>query len=236
MNLFNVDFLGKAIRLMKEALKFKKYKAMPIVAAVFVGLFMFPFMVTAFLLWTTLLLIAFVFKIIVSPINYLHSILTNEAKQISAAGQFAIYLISWPIVFVYYVVVSVLLILIYIQYALLSIINYLWTLGGFKFHVFIDREDDISIEVKERYDMPSLLIYLIISGCISVLFPLIHGIIIYSQLYSNYQENLFNLGYIYLYVEIQSLFTIVYGYIVLCTRPKKVEQVELNIEEQKEEH
>lgn len=235
MNLFKINFLEKTTRLMKEALKFKKYKAMPIVVAVFVGLFMFPFMVWGFFLWISLLLITFVFKVIISPINYLHSILTNEAKQISAAAQFVIYFISWPLVFSYYSVVAFILIAIYIQYALLSIINYLWTLGGFKFHVFIDREDDISIEVNEKYNIIPILVYLIISGCISVLIPLIHGIVLYADLYQNYQEAYFNLGYVTVYSYIQTVFTIIYGYSVLCLRPKMVEQVELNIEEPKEE-
>ena len=152
MKLFQIDYLKKTGALMKEAFTFKKYKAMHPALATFVGIFMSPFLVVGLLLATILAVFAFVVNLIFTPLKHVHSLFQSEAKDVKHATQAIIYAISWPIFYLVYFAFSWLFIFIYLLYALLSGVMYIFTLGGFKYHVSPDFDsDDIAIKTKGRF-------------------------------------------------------------------------------------
>ena len=62
MNLFSTDYLSKVTSLLKEAFKFKKYKAMHPFFAVVVGITVIPFVLVSLLLSVYLIIACFLFK------------------------------------------------------------------------------------------------------------------------------------------------------------------------------
>ena len=59
MNLFSTDYLSKVTNLLKEAFKFKKYKAMHPFFAVVVGITVIPFVLVSLLLSVYLIIACF---------------------------------------------------------------------------------------------------------------------------------------------------------------------------------
>lgn len=152
MALFQIDYLKKTGALMKEAFTFKKYKAMHPALATFVGIFMSPFLIIGLLLTAILAVFAFVCNLLLTPLKHIHSLFQNEAKGVKHATQFIIYAISWPVFFLLYFAISLLFMLVYLLYAFISIFMYIFTLGGFKYHISPNADsDDIAINVKGRY-------------------------------------------------------------------------------------
>jgi hypothetical protein len=78
MNFFDVDWLQKGADLMKEAFTFKKYKAMSPVLAVLSGIVMIPVVLLSFLLAAVYFLLSFFFSIEITPIKFLHGLITKE--------------------------------------------------------------------------------------------------------------------------------------------------------------
>jgi len=224
MNLFEIDFLQKMTTLLKEAFKFKKYKAMNKALAVFTGLLMLPIVIASFFATAVFASLAFAFAVISSPVKYLHEILRGERDGVMHATQFIIYFIAWPIVFGLYVLMSFLLLMLLPAYALLSFLLYVWSLGGFKFHLFLNKVEDISIEVNGRYRaLP--LVYVIIGAVVVVLIPLVHAVIHFIDLYSAFSERIFFasfFGGIYpVYLWIHTAFSTLYSLIGFARHPKE---------------
>lgn len=224
MNIFSIDFFEKSISLVKEAFKFKKYKLMDKWATVLLIIFMLPLIVSSVFLAGTLIISAFFVKIIQTPVNYLKSLVNSEGKEVKHATQFIIYFISWPLVFVLYVVSSFLLIYEYILYAVLACICYAWSLGGFKFHVFVDTYDDISIEVAGKYNIIPLIVYCSIAGLLTIIIPLILNISDYIRLWNLYLEEHFRVSHFVEWMGVNSIFSLLYSYILLCNRPKQISE------------
>ena len=152
MYLFQVDYLKKTGLLLKEAFKFKRYQAMHPALAVFTGIFMIPFVLIGMLLTAVLSLFSFVLNILLTPLKHIHSLVHTEGQQVNHATQFWIYFLSWPVILFYYVACSLLFAFVYVLYALLSIVTYVYTLGGFKFHIVPNADsDDIAIETEGKY-------------------------------------------------------------------------------------
>ncbi len=227
MTLFEIDFLQKLGTLLREAFKFRKYKAMHPALAVFTGIFMIPLVLLTFILTLILAPLEFFFSILTSPVKYLHAVVHDEGKTVMHATQFIIYFISWPLVFMMYATMSFLLILIIPIYALLSIVTYIWTLGGFKFHLHMTKYDDISIEVKGRY-LWLPIAFIIVSSFIAVIIPSVHGAIHFVDLYANYIEDTFVESFVSsiypMYLGIQTLFATVYSIIGFSRMPKVKEK------------
>lgn len=222
MNLFNIDLFQKTLDLIKETLKLKKYKAMPNILAIFVFIFMFPFIVLSFFIAALVLYAAFVIRVLKFPVESLRTLVNSEGKEIKHATQFIVYFISWPFIFVLYIIISFINIYIYVGYALLSCINYLWSLGGFKFHLFAEQADNISIQVNEKYNVTLLIAYVAIMAALVIFIQLIDGINLYIELYEEYNEHLFLEYYfsdLVFYIRLGAIFSIFYGYIGLCPRP-----------------
>ena len=223
MNLFNIDLFQKTLDLMKETLKLKKYKAMHKCFAVFIFIFMLPLVALSFIVSANLFCLSFFLQIIQSPVESLKSLVNSEGKEVKHATQFIIYFISWPLIFMYYVIVALLRVYAYIEYAVLSCLNYAWTLGGFRFHLFVDKSEDISIEVNEKYNNAWLIIYIVIMAIITFLVPLIKGVDLFIDLYTIYSEEYFFEYFIPELIECISfgmLFSLFYSYIGFCPRPK----------------
>lgn len=229
MNLFEIDFLQRMSCLLKEAFTFKKYKAMPNVLAVLTGILMLPIVIASFLAVAAFATLAFTFSILASPVKYLHEIVRGEREGVKHATQFIIYFISWPTVFFLYVLMSGLLLLMLPTYALLSFLLYVWSLGGFKFHLFPNQYDDISIEVEGKYHyLP--IVFVIIGGMVTVVIPMVHGVIHFVDLYEEYMERFFGMSFfggIYPdYITVFSVFAILYSLIGFARNPKKPTDVE----------
>ena len=223
MNLFEINFLDKMSALLKEAFKFKKYKAMHPAFAVFVGLFMLPVVVASFAVTAILAVLSFIYEIVAAPVRYIHGIVNNEGKQLMHATQFIVYLISWPLMFVAYAVIALMLIVIFPIYALLSFCLYVWSLGGFKFHLFPSFAGDISIEVNGKYRvLPA--IFIAGSSIVLLIVPFVDGVLYYVELYKYYLEGEFVstfFGGVYLgYIAIHTAIAVLYSLIAFAPNPK----------------
>ena len=229
MNFFEIDFLGKMAALLKEAFKFKKYKAMHPVLAVFTGILMLPIVIASFAVTAVLAGLGFLFSFIAYPVRYLHEIVHDEGQTIKHATQAVIYFISWPFIFLLYAIISFILVLLVPTYALFAFLLYVWSLGGFKFHLFANYTEDISITVEGRYKLLPP-IYVTVGALLVFLIPLIHGIIHYIDLYDQYLERIFFpsfFGGIYpVYVWLHVAFTVLYTLIGFVRHPKKKDVVE----------
>ena len=190
MNLFDINYLSKISELFGEAFKLKKYKVMPVILAVLAFILMFPILFASFLVALILFVFAFVFETNISLVKSLHNILSNEASTAHPAAQFVLYWVSWPLVFSLYITEGLLLCVMVPLYAILSVLVYIWSFGGIKFHLFARKNDDISIEVPKQYKLiPALFVAI---GCsFLVLIPLLHGIFHLIDLYYDYNEKMF---------------------------------------------
>ena len=136
MNLFEINFFNSALDVLKESFKFKKYETMHPVLAIILILVFLPVFIASIFVALLLFCTFFFFKALSSPITYLHSLVRKEGQEVKHGTQVVIYWISWPIVFALYTSVSILLVFITIQYAMLSMLCYVWTLGGYKGRLF----------------------------------------------------------------------------------------------------
>ncbi|MBQ9163094.1 MAG: hypothetical protein IJX74_07480 [Clostridia bacterium] len=216
MNLFEINYLDKLSALLKEAFKFKKYKAMPPALAVFVGILMLPFVLASFAVAATFAFLAFAFAVFTSPVKFLHTLVNKEGKDVLHATQFIVYLISWPFIFLCYSIMAFLLLLIIPAYAALSILLYVWSFGGFKFHLFMTESDNISITVEKKY-MAIPLVYVIVGFILVAIIPFVHWLIGYSiEAWNSWEAadiytQLFPFTIYPSYIGIHALFSFVYS-------------------------
>ena len=227
MNLFKINYLNKIAVLFREAFKFKKYKAMNAVLAVFSGILVIPFVILSFFVAGYLFLLAFPFEILSSLVKSLHIILNDEGKNVKHATQFIIYWISWPVVFSLYITICTLLTMIIPTYALLSFLVYIWSFGGIKPHLFACEEDDISVEITGRYKaLP--IIFVVLGYTLNFLLPVIHGIIYYFRLYFEYNEEIFKSMFAQLiyprYFNLSLLFVFIFALIMSFYPRRKNEE------------
>ncbi|MBE5742345.1 MAG: hypothetical protein E7360_03370 [Clostridiales bacterium] len=179
MNFFEIDFTKKVTGLLKAAFSFRKYKEMAVFPCILVGIFMIPFVALSLGVALALAIISFVFKLEQQPVKFIHSVLTNEGQKLSAAAQFIIYFLSWTIVFALYVMLSFMLVYIAILYAILSLLCYVWTLGGIKFHTIITEDNgDLVPEVADGTSVSQAIpwVYIAINSVIYILVPFIQCI------------------------------------------------------------
>ncbi len=232
MNLFEINYLDKMSALLKEAFKFKKYKAMPAGLAVFVGILMLPLVIVSFIVTAILSLLGFAFAVCTSPVKFLHVVVNNEGKEVKHATQFIIYFISWPLVFFCYAMMSVLLLFIVPTYAILSILLYIWSFGGFRFHILMTDTEDISITVENRYAaIPA--VYVAIGSMIHYIIPFCHWLFTYiSYAWDSWEvANLYSIFFLTavypVYIGIHCLFSTVYS--LICSpypKSKKTSETE----------
>ena len=228
MHLMEINFFEKLSRLTKEAFTFRKYKAMPPVLAVFAGILMIPFVLASFLVAAFFAVLSFAFAVVSSPVKSLHTLVNKEGKEVRHATQFIVYFISWPLIFFCYALMTILFLFIVPTYTLLSILFYIWSFGGFKFHLFMNEADDISIDAGIKYwALP--LVFVIVGYTLVAVLPLLH--LIFG--YVSYAWNSWELADLYgrvfpytvypKYFGIYMLFATVYSFI--CGRYPKSDKV-----------
>ena len=226
---FYVNYLQKTTDLLKEAFKFKKYKAMPAALAVFLGLIVLPFVLASFALAGVLFVTSFIYKVISAPIEHLHDVVHKEGQSVKHATQFIVYFISWGFIFGLYILASLLMLFLTFLYAIFALLVYLWTFGGFKFHLYADETDDISITVNTKYltVLPlMLLLSVIFILCIVPLIMMVAGLLplhISQITVDKVMEVL--LDSVITMVPVYLGFTLFYCAIGLCPYPKaKIEE------------
>lgn len=167
---FSINYMEKTNRLLKEAFQFKKYKAMPLILAILVGIFMLPLVLISAILAVAVYLPGYMFAIVSQPVESLHKLLNNEGKEVKHGTQALIYLLSWGFIFLAYTGLAFLSIVLTVLYSLFSIFTYLWTLGGFKFHLFAS-EEDISIEVDRKYNVFAPIVFIAVMAVLLLVIP-----------------------------------------------------------------
>jgi hypothetical protein len=112
-----------------------------------------------------------------------------------------------------------------ILYTLFAIFSYIWTLGGFKFHVFAT-EEDISVEVEGKYPIWMPIAFIAVMGVLLILLPLVKSIIEVAKLPKGF-GGIFKIWLQLFKMHILSLnrwrflFSAVYSAAVLAPFPKK---------------
>ena len=232
MSLYEIDFLAKLVMLLKEAFKFKKYKAMHPVLAVFTGIFMIPLVLASFFATALYAVFAFAFSILSAPVKAMHGTLHIEGQSVKHGTQVVIYFITWPFISFMYALLSILLLMILPIYAFLSVVTYAWSLGGFKFHIFMDRDDDISVEVRGKYGIVIPIVFIGVSAIILTVIPWIHW-----ELHENFVSGGYGIIYPVLYdgyIAAQGVVAFLFSVIGLAPWPKNV--AEMRTEEVIEEY
>ena len=182
MNFFNVDFAKCTTALFKEAFKFKKYKAMPAFFAVFFGLFQIPFVAVSFVMAGLIYALSFVIKLFTFPLEQIHAFVRNEKDEVKAGAQTIIYLVSWPFIFIAYAVIVGLSIILNIYYMIAAIFAYLWSFGGFRFHLLPENDKDIEKKVEGKYGKVFFIVFLIVLAAVLVLLPIVLTVMFYLDL------------------------------------------------------
>ena len=227
MEFLNVDYLSKVLNLLREAFKFKKHRAMGKFMAIVIGILLLPTFLIGLIVAFYSIMITFYYNVLMKPVNYLHELVNKEGKDVHPATQFVIYLVSWPIILLLYIIMALLSVEVIVTYVSLSLITYIWTLGGFKFHVFVKEEDNISLEVNGNYKPSIPFVYVLIS----VLGLLVIPIVLYLILYYFWLEDIFAIIYVILILA-HSIFTILYIVFVFAPNPKIENSEEAVIEQQ----
>ena len=227
MNLFKINYLSKISEIFTEAFKLKKYRAMTPGLAVFSFIFMSPFVICSFIVAVFLFLFSFVFEANISLVKSLHSVVREEGQEVKAAAQLVIYWVSWPFIFFLYAVECLFLSITILLYAVLSLLVYIWTFGGIKFHLFAEKDLDISVKVKGKYSLLPI-VFVLLSVCLLVLLPLIQGGLHLNNLYYEYKEYLFMDDFLYeiypFYYNLSLLFSGIFSLFVMARHPRVKEE------------
>lgn len=224
---FSINFMCRVSAVLKEACLLKKYKAMPVALAIIVGIFMLPLILASLICAGVLYLLGYLFSVVSLPVQSLHKLLKEEGQSVQHGAQVAIYLVSWGFVFSAYAALSFFLVFLTVLYSLFSVLTYLWTLGGFKFHLFA-KDEDISVEVDGKYNtlipvifvavMGFLLLIVPLYGTISTLIDLSAMNIPFKTITAIFRAKMLGTN------TIRFLFSAAYSAIVFAPGPKKMEE------------
>ena len=156
--------------LLKEAKKGIQFERMntPVKVVLIIGLI--PLIVLAFVSVASFYITLFFYKAGLVPVEYLHKLVKTEGKEVMHASQFAIYWISWPFVFLLYVMQSFTAVVFYIQWFFMMVFVYLATLGGVRWQPIMS---DATFDSEEIYSVKpgetGLLVYTSLLGLIDLL-------------------------------------------------------------------
>ena len=183
---------------------------------------MLPIAIVAAVLAVALYVLGYFYSVASLPIQKLHKLLHDEGQSVLHATQFIIYFLSWSFVFGSYALLTFFMIALTALYSLFSILTYVCTLGGFKFHVFAGVED-IAVEVNGSYASWIPLAYIAVIAVLLIVLPLIKAI----SAYADYPLNSFQLFLQLFKAQIigmrswRILFSIIYSAAVFAPNPKK---------------
>ena len=221
---FSTNFMQRATAVLTEAQQLKKYKAMPLWLAIPVGIFMLPIAIAAAVCAAIVYVLGYLFTVVSMPAQRLHKFLHDEGQSVQHATQVIVYLLSWSFVFTAYALLSFFLVMLTVVYSLFSILSYICTLGGFKFHLFAT-DEAISIEVEEKYAIAIPVIYISCMVALLVLVPAIKTvslIIEYDYIKATFQSfmKLFKTQ-LYDTANWRLFFSFIYSAIIFAPNPKK---------------
>ena len=223
---FSINFVERATAVLKEAVQLKKYKAMPLVFAIIVGIFMLPVVAVSAILAVLVYVLGYLFSVVSLPLQSLHKLLHEEGQSVKHATQFLVYLVSWGFVFTAYASLTFLMVTLTVLYSLFSIFTYLWTLGGFKFHLFAT-EEDIAVEVDGKYNILIPIIFIAIMGALLLVVPLVTSVVFLIKekpdITFKLLVNLFKMK-LHETDNLRFLVSVVYSAIMFAPLPKKTEK------------
>ena len=146
-------FFEQTKRLWLEFTKFKRFRSFPIGLSILLGILVSPLMLIFVLMMFTLFIGSIIYSLLSSPIEYLHKILKDEIKEKHVAVQVVLYLISWGVLFALYFIFAFFSFYLFILYFFTSVIGWLASLSGYKFHILANEENielDIPVHVKKE--------------------------------------------------------------------------------------
>ena len=225
---FTVNFMQCTTAVWKEAIKLKKYKAMPLGLAIPTGVLMLPVAAASVIAAVLIYVLGYLFSVVSLPTQKLHKLLHDEGQSVKHASQFILYFLSWGFVFSAYAALSFFMIILTVLYTVFAILAYLWTLGGFKFHVFA-KEEDISVEVEGKYPIWMPIAFIAVMGALILILPLIKTIDISTD-FPKGMEGAFKLFMQVYKAQILSLnswrflFSAVYAAVIFAPFPQKKEE------------
>lgn len=226
---FTVNFMQSTSAVWKEAALLKKYKAMPLGLAIAVGVLMLPVALASAAVTVALYVLGYLFSVISLPTQRLHKLLREEGQNVKHATQFIIYFMSWGFVFSAYATLSAFMIILTILYTVFSLLSYVWTLGGFRFHAFAG-EENISVDVEGKYPIWMPIAFIAVMGVLLLLLPLIKTIDIAAD-FPKGMEGAFKAFMQVFKAQIlklngwRFLFSAVYSAVIFALFPKKKTEV-----------
>lgn len=198
MNFLNVDFAKGTTALFKEAFKFKKYKAMPAFFAVVVGICQIPFVLMSFLVAAIVYVFNFFIKIIAYPAEQIHGVVRQEKDEVRLGAEIVIYFVSWPTIFFLYSLLIFSTFMLNILYIFVALPTFIWSLGGFKFHLLLSDAKDIEKEVTGKYNKIVLIVFVSILALLLIaayVLPAVMVAVEYNQQLDAYMVSIFGQNY-----------------------------------------
>lgn len=223
---FSVNFMERTTVVLKEAFLLKKYKAMPLALAILVGIFMLPVILASSVCALFVYVLGYLFSVVSLPVQNLYKILHQEGQSVKHGTQVVIYLVSWSMVFFGYAALSVFMITLTILYSLFSILTYLWTLGGFRFHVFA-KDEDISVQVDSNYHVAIPAIFVCVMGILLLVVPMINTISFLIDIEMELSLELFTDVFkmmLHRTDNLRFLVSLLYSAVLFAPNPKKTEK------------
>jgi len=225
---FTTNFMQSTSAVWKEAIKLKKYKAMPLGLAIPTGVLMLPVAIAGAAVTVLLYVLGYLFSVLSLPTQKLHKLLHDEGQSIKHATQVVVYLASWGFIFGAYATLTCFMVVLTILYTIFALLSYIWTLGGFKFHVFAS-EEDLSVEVSGKYPIWMPIAYISVMGFLLLLLPLFKTIAVAAD-FPKGMEGAFKLFMQIYKAQIMSLsgwrflFSAVYSAVIFANFPQKKEE------------
>lgn len=198
MNFLNVDFAKGTTALFKEAFKFKKYKAMPAFFAVVVGICQIPFVLMSFVVAAIVYVFNFFIKIIAYPAEQIHGVVRHEKDEVRLGAEIVIYCVSWPTIFFLYSLLIFSTFLLNILYIFVALPTFIWSLGGFKFHLLLSDAKDIEKEVTGKYNKIVLIVFVSVLALLLIaayVLPAVMVAVEYNQQLDAYMVSIFGQNY-----------------------------------------
>ena len=180
MLFLNVDFSKGMTTLFKESFKFKKYKALHPFFAVVVGLCQLPYVLISFLTAAAIYVFDFIVGVLAYPFEQVHGLIRREKDEVRGAAEAVIYFLSWPFLFLFYIILTFMTFVLNVLYVVAALTTFIWSLGGFKFHLFLSRAGDIKKDVKGKYSHAVSIVFTVIIGVLFILLPIILGLITFA--------------------------------------------------------
>ena len=198
MNFLNVDFAKGTTALFKEAFKFKKYKAMPAFFAVVVGICQIPFVLMSLLVAAIVYVFNFFIKIIAYPAEQIHGVVRHEKDEVRLGAEIVIYFVSWPTIFFLYSLLIFSTFMLNILYIFVALPTFIWSLGGFKFHLLLSDAKDIEKEVTGKYNKIVLIVFVSVLALLLIaayVLPAVMVAVEYNQQLDAYMVSIFGQNY-----------------------------------------